>query len=214
MRQMRVFEKFLFLPVLIIALMKLILNHSTTNEQQRGTGGLQGWTGQDEEWTGARHGCSARRSVLAVHAQAVLTLSSSAFSIKIPAEAAKRRSHEGWLCAVLPVLLRGTGWLRSRGHVQSPGGKPGDARLAAGAGNAVSVPKALEGNCTTCPSLSPESCLLVSRKGFRNKSANYKENTFHLNYCTNIPSKLLELHERKNKHKKNLNNAPCLRVAI
>lgn len=49
--------------------MKLILNHSTTNKQQSGTGGLQGWAGQDEEHRQAQHGCSARRAVLAVRAQ-------------------------------------------------------------------------------------------------------------------------------------------------
>lgn len=180
-------------------------------EWHRGAAGL-GRTGRGAQtgsaWLLCQEGCAG------CPCPAVLTPSSSTFSSQIPAEVAKRRPREGRLRAVLPVLLRGTGWLRSRGHVQRPGGKPGDARLAAGAGNAANVPKALEGNCTTCPSPSPESCLLVSRKGSRTKSANYKENTFHLNYCTNIPAKLLELHERKNKHQKNLNNAPCLRVAI
>lgn len=69
-------------------------------------------------------------------------------------------------------------------------------------------------NSTTCSPFLQKAVFSFQGKGFKNKSANYKENTFHLNYCTNIPSKRLELHERKNKRKKNLNNAPCRRIAI
>lgn len=49
-------------------------------------------------------------------------------------------------------------------------------------------------------SLTPENYLFISNKDLKNWSINYKEKdqtTFHLNYCTNIPSNLLELHERK-----------------